>query len=161
MANTSDNQTMGDALGTQALEPQADAPNEVYRLKIYPATQLPEQYHNLVVAPFLNSLRYGNDLFKLIDKEAYYSAYSRFITILLSRPMCAVKLAVLEDDTVLGWSMYEGKTLHYVWVKKEVRRQGIGRSLLPEVVDTISHVTNKGLNIWVNKWPEWRFNPFA
>lgn len=147
-------------MGVKELEPKTDEANEVYRLKVYPATSLPEDMRNLVIAPMLNSLRYGNDMFKLIDKAAYYNTYSKYVKILLSRPTCAVKMAILSDDTVLGWSLFEGKTLHYVWVKKEVRRQGIGRSLLPEVFDTISHVTNVALNIWVHKYPEAKFDPF-
>jgi len=109
----------------------------------------------------LNSLRYGNDLFKLIDQDAYYKNYGNYISALLARPEMKVKLAVLNDDTVLGWSLYMNKTVHYVWVKSEVRRQGIGKSLLPNEFDTISHITNKGINIWINKYPKVRFDPFA
>ena len=53
------------------------------------------------------------------------------------------------------------KTIHYIWVKNEVRRQGIGKALMPKEFDTISHITNKGISIWVNHFPEVKFNPFA
>lgn len=123
---------------------------------------LPEEYKNVILAPFLNSLRYGNDMFKLIDKESYYSAYSKYINLLLQKPTTRVNFAQLKDDTVLGWCLYEtSNILHYTWVKKEVRRQGIGRAILPKEFDTITHITNKGLNIWINKFPTVRLNPFA
>lgn len=109
----------------------------------------------------MNSLRYGNDLFKLMDKDSYYEAYSRYIDSILHKPTSTIRIAALDDETVLGWSLSEDKIVHYVWVKKEVRRQGIARSLLPKEFDTITHITNVGMNIWVNKFPQVRFNPFA
>jgi len=132
-----------------------------YKVITYPASQLPQSFLNVIIAPFMNSLRYGNYMFKLIDKQAFYRAYKIYIDMLLSRPESVIKMALLNDDTVLGWSLFENKTLHYIWVKKEVRRQGIGKSLLPKEFDKISHITNKGLNIWVSKFPEVRFDPFA
>jgi len=132
-----------------------------YGIIFYQAQNLPNEFKNLIIAPFLNSLRYGNDLFKLVDKRSYYSNYGQYIELLLKRPDSRVCIAILSDKTVLGWSLVQKNVVHYVWVKKEVRRQGIGRSLLPKEFDTISHITNKGLNIWVNKFPNVRFDPWA
>jgi hypothetical protein len=152
---------MGNEMGNQKLESTANEPQERYRLISYKGSVIPSDLRNLIIAPFLNSLRYGNDLFKLIDKDAFYFSYGKFIDVLLQRPNASVKFAILDDETVLGWCMSEQKILHYIWVKKEVRRQGIGKALMPKDFDTISHITNKGINIWVNYYPEKRFNPFA
>lgn len=132
-----------------------------YRIVVYLASQLPKDFKNLIMGPFLNSLRYGNDLFKLIDKDSYYSSYAKYIELLLQRPNTRLKIAVLSDETVLGWCMFENTVVHYIWVKEHQRRQGIARSLLPREFDTITHITNKGINIWVNKFPEVRFDPWA
>ena len=148
-------------MGNQKLELTTNEPQERYRLVTHYGATLPEEFRNLVIAPFLNSLRYGNDLYKLIDKNAYYLAYPKYIESLLQRPYSVVKLAILNDMTVLGWCLMENKTIHFVWVKKEVRRQGICQALLPKAFDTISHITNKGINIWVNHYPDAKFNPFA
>lgn len=148
-------------MGNQKLELTTNEPQESYRIKHYNFESLPDDFRNLIIAPFLNSLRYGNDLYKLIDKDAYYSSYTKYIEILMRRPDCLVTIALLNDNTALGWCMHERKTIHYVWVKKEVRRQGIGRSLMPKEFDTISHITNKGINIWVNHYPNVKFDPFA
>jgi GNAT superfamily N-acetyltransferase len=156
---------MADHMGDQDLELASegakDEVDEGYVIKHHPASLLPEEYKNLIRAPFLNSLRYGNDLYKLIDKDAYYISYGKYIEHLLQRPRSIVTLAILDDNTVLGWSLYEGETVHYVWVKKEVRRQGIAKELLPDKFSVITHITNTGINIWVNKFPLVRFNPFA
>lgn len=155
---------MADQMGGKNLESTSKGTKKVesgYVIKTHAANVLPDEYKNLIKAPFLNSLRYGNDLYKLIDKEAYFTSYGNYIEHLLKRPRSMVSLAVLDDGTILGWSLYEGSTLHYVWVKKEVRRQGIAKELLVNKVNTISHITNTGINIWVNKMPEVIFNPFA
>lgn len=148
-------------MGNQKLESETTKPEEKYKLITYPAIQLPEEYTHLIKAPFLNLLRYGNDLFKLVDKEAYFPNYGRYIDSLMKRKNSVVKLAVLDDETVLGWSLFEERVVHFVWVKNEVRRQGIGKSLLPKEFDTITHITNKGMNIWAAKFPEVKFNPWA
>lgn len=145
------------------VEEKGDDLEEVdsYKIRKFKATDLPNDFRNLIIAPFKNSLRYGNDLFKLIDRDAYYEAYDKYIHILLGRPDSIITLAILDDETVLGWCLYERDVIHYVWVKKEVRRQGIGISLLPKTFNVISHVTNIGINIWVNKFPNVRLNPFV
>lgn len=146
-------------MGNQVLDAKADE-SEKYKIITIPASQLPIDHKNLIIGPFLNSLRYGNDLFKLIDQDDYYSHYAKYIDSLLARPTSTIKMAVLDDDTVLGWSLLDHKLVHYIWVKKEVRRQGIGKSLLPKEFDTITHITRVGINIWVSKYQHVRFNPF-
>jgi GNAT superfamily N-acetyltransferase len=154
---------MADEMGHQILDQTTDEPEieSNYILIRYAGNQVPSSLISLIKAPFLNSLRYGNDYFKVIDKEAYFPNYEKYIEIILSKPSTLVKLAVLKDETVLGWSIFENKTVHYVWVKKELRRQGIGKSLLPEEFDTITHLTRVGMSIWASRYPYVRFNPWA
>lgn len=147
-------------MGSEDLESKANEPQENYRIVNHSAVHLPKDFRNLVIAPFLNSLKQTNDFFKLIDRDAYYIAYKKYVENLLNRPNSIVKLAMLSDETVLGWSLIENKTLHYIWVKNEVRRRGIGQSLLPKEFDTISHLTNKGLRLWVTHYPGVKFDPF-
>jgi GNAT superfamily N-acetyltransferase len=153
---------MAKQVGDKELEFETNDLEKVahYKLVKYPANQLPGEYRNLVIAPFKTTLRYGNDLFKLIDKEAYFEKYSKYIDILLQRPDSIITLAVL-DDVILGWCLYERTIVHYIWVKKEVRRQGIGQALLPKYFGIISHITNIGLKLWANYYPLVRFDPFV
>lgn len=135
-----------------------------YRVVLYFAG-LPERYRALVFSKWLRSLRYGNDYFRLIEAPAYYKSYHAYIEGILSSPSAAVRLAVLADDpdVVLGFSVARGTgtVLDYVHVQKDMRRQGIGRMLVPPGVTTITHVTKTGLSIWGSKYPQWAFNPFA
>jgi hypothetical protein len=129
----------------------------------YGAQKLPKDYLGLIYAKWLRSLRYGNDLFRLIDAEGYYRSYHRVISGLLERPDTMVRLAVLTDDpdVVLGFSVSRNETLDYVYVNKDYRRMKIGTQLVPSQTKVITHVTKTGLTIWGSKYREWKFNPFV
>lgn len=134
-----------------------------YKIIKFKASELPEQYRNMVFSKMLRSLRFGNEYFKLIEPGIYYDIYNTYIKSLLSRPSAVVNLAVLSDDldVVLGWSLIEPKKLHYVHVQKDMRNQGIGQELCKEPFDTITHITLKGVNLWNKYYREVKFNPFS
>ncbi len=136
-----------------------------YKIIAFKAEDLPKDYSGLIYSKWLRSLRYGNDYFKLIHPEAFYRSYERYISTILDAPNAVVRLAVLTDDqdVALGFCVYRGSTLDYVHVHKHQRRLGIARNLIPDGIDTITHVTKTGLSIWGSKpkCREWKFNPFA
>jgi hypothetical protein len=149
----------------QALETKSDDVKEVdatYSIHSYAGASLPDSYRNLVFSKWLRSLRYGNEYFRLVDSDAYFSTYQRFITALLSKPETVVKLAVLTEspDVVLGFSVIRNDTLDYIHVHKDMRKQGIGTSLFPKNITTITHITNIGMSIWSSKLSNVKFNPF-
>ena len=124
--------------------------------------EAPGAYSHFIYSKWLRSLRYGNDYFKLVDSDAYYNAYHRYIENILTNPETTVRLAVLTDDkdVILGFSVANASTLHYVYVHKDQRRLGIGTKLLPPHIDSISHLTRTGLIIWASKYAHLKFNPF-
>lgn len=119
-------------------------------------------YKALVIAFWLRCLRQGSEFFSMTDPEIYYKAYSRVITSLLARPETTVRVAVLSDDhdVAAGWSVFEGGVLHFVFVKKEARKSGVGRALLPKGIHTFTHMTKMGRTIWKKKFKTVKFNPF-
>lgn len=123
---------------------------------------IPANYNNLIYSKWLRSLRFGNDYFKLIDSDSYFKVYDKYIESILHRPDTIVRFAVVtnEKDTVLGFSVTEKDTLHYVYVHKYNRKQGIGTSLVPKIVNNITHLTKTGMSIWTSKLPHAKFNPF-
>lgn len=125
--------------------------------------EVPEAYRNLIYAKWMRSLRYGNDFFKLVDPEAFYDSYQQYIATILNMPRTVVRLALLSDnrDVVLGFSVHRGPILDYVHVHRSLRMMKIGTSLLPQNVDTITHLTRTALSIWGSKYKHWKFNPFA
>ncbi len=134
--------------------------------KIIPVFSLDDHpgYEGYIFAHFMHSLRKGNELFKLVDKDAFYENYHRFIQNLLQRPEIQIRFAVLSDDpdVVLGFSLLEKNVIHYVFVAPDFRKQGIGKDLsliLSERFNYMTHLTNDALLIWP-KYPSLTFNPF-
>lgn len=70
-----------------------------------------------------------------------------------------VKVACLEEepDVVLGYAVYEGETLHWVFVKKAWRKLEIASKLVPKKISRITHITKLGKSL---KDKEWVFDPF-
>ena len=153
---------MADAMGSETLVGKADeAQKEHYRIVTFNSKDCPEDFKPKIIANFLNSLRYGNDYFKLIDKDNYFPNYTKYVNLLLSKPTTFVRFALLSDETIIGWSIFEGPLLHYVFVNKDVRRNGISKALLPTNVKSFTHITNKAIGIWLKHYPEARFNPLG
>ena len=127
-----------------------------------------DNYKALVLATWLRGLKHGNEFFDLADSKTYYTVYSKILLALFKRPECRVRLAVLTDDedVAIGYSIYEGKVLHFIFVraggKKEEsgRRQGIGTALFPPGMEVITHYTRIGKSIWKKNYKELKFNPF-
>lgn len=137
-------------------EPQAS-----YEIVAFAGKAIPENFKGHVFSRWLKSLRYGNDFFRLINSDDYFKAYQKYIHDLLNRPGSVLRIALLPDrDTILGWSLIEGRALHYVWVDKDQRNKGIGSNLVPVKIEVISHLTKAGMKIWNAKLPEAVFNPF-
>lgn len=153
-------------MGNTQLEQEAVDEQKIdssYTVIKYPGAQLPQEYHNMILSKWLRTLRSGNDYFKLIDSVLYHSIYKDYILSVMSRPATLINLAVLTDDhdVVLGWSIVQATTLHYIYTHVDVRRQGIARALTPKHTDTISHVTKSGISFWAAVIPNAKFNPFV
>lgn len=125
-----------------------------------------EQYKALILATWLRSLKHGSEFFGMVDGKTFFEVYRRVVMALLNRSTASVRLAVLGDDhdVVVGWSVFEGKVLHFVYVRPgeknmSPRRHGIGTALVPKDFEVITHMTRIGKSIW-KKYPEVKFNPF-
>lgn len=134
-----------------------------YTIFRYSGEVLPFEFRNFVLANWLRSFRRGNDYMKLTDTVSYYAMYQLYIYKILDLPETSVRIASLTDDPdiALGFSVSRGNILDFVFVRKENRKFGIGKSLIPEGINTITHLTRTGMSIWNNKYPSWKFNLFA
>ncbi len=134
-----------------------------YKIITKKGRDISQSIMNLILAKWMRSLKRGNDYFKLADSDSYYAAYELYIKSILNYFNTEIELAVLSDDedVVLGFCVHQGPILHYVFVQKDLRSQGIARSLINFPVEIITHLTKIGLSIWNNKLPNAKFNPFA
>lgn len=128
----------------------------------YLGLTLPRTYTNFVISRWSKSYRYGNDYIKLIDSDSYFATYTTYIMRLLTQRETMVRIACLADepDTALGFSVTRGNILDYVHVHKDARKHGIGSLLIPDGIETITHLTKTGLKLWPTKMPKVIFDPF-
>jgi len=110
-----------------------------------------------IFATWLRGLYHGNAFFSEIEKDAYFTNYHKVIAAILFK--ADVRVACLFDapEVVLGYSVSSPTVLHWVFVKKSWRKLGIGKSLVPPTVQSVTHLTKLGSKL---KPAHWTFNPF-
>ncbi len=115
---------------------------------------------SFIYSSWLKGLRFGNKWFEAIDQDTYFQRYHDVIEALLSRPDTSVKVACLveDPDVILGYSVYTGQTVHFVFVKRAWRGIGIARSLVPPDLTTVTHLTDSGKAILIKH--HLKFDPF-
>lgn len=118
--------------------------------------------YNFVKATWIKALRFGNQWFARTEGPSYYKAYSKVLDSLLSTPTVQVAIASLSDepDVILGYSVYRGTTLDFVYVKKAWRNIGIAKSLVPKTIKKVTHLTETGKSI-LERYPNVSFDPFS
>lgn len=119
---------------------------------------------NFVYSTFLRGLYYGDSWFTHIPKNIFMENYHTILDRLLESPNTQIKVACLKEDqeVILGYSILNtgGTALHWVFTKSAWRNIGIAKSLVPESVSTVTHLTKVGIGI-LNKRRNVVFNPFA
>lgn len=136
---------------------------ETVEIRAYKGPELPEQYANFVRDRWLKTYKKCNKFMSLVDPASYYRAYPQYIRTILAKKTTTVRLAMLaeDEDVLLGFSVSDGPILHYVNVPLDYRSQGIGRKLVPFVVERFTHITETGMALWTKKVPKAIFDPFA
>jgi hypothetical protein len=115
-----------------------------------------------IYTTFLKGLRYGNSVFGFVDQEIYFRVYHQIIEHLLRKPGTTIRIACLKEDPeiILGYSISEGSTVHWIFIKQAWRQIGLMKDLLPDSFEWVSHITTVGKQILGKKYPKVRFNPF-
>ena len=100
-----------------------------------------------IYSTWLRGLYYGNDWFRKIDKKSFFDKYRLVVGQLLLKSN--VRVAVLEEDpdVIVGYVVYSGHTLHWVYVKKNWRRLGVGRALIPDGIEVVTHLTKRAAKV--------------
>lgn len=133
--------------------------NGLYKIRDYR-----EDDKSFVLATFLRGLYYGDSWFKLIPKQIFMQNYKLIAERVVVSPKVTIKIACLPDepDVILGYSMMSSdyKTVHWVYVKSVWRLKGIGKSLIPENPENVTHLSELGNRLLEEKYKETIFNPF-
>lgn len=116
---------------------------------------------NFIYASWLRGLYYGNTFFGEIPKDIFMSKYHKALEGILLR--ATVRVACLKEDpeVILGYSVSRtteaGETLDWLFVKSAWRRIGIGKSLVPNKIQAVTHMTKVGRSL---KPKDCIYNPF-
>lgn len=119
---------------------------------------------SFILATFLRGLYYGDSWFSLIPKDIFMDHYKVYAKTFITSPNTTVKVACLPEDpdVILGYSIMSNDftRLDWVYVKKDWRNKGIGRSLVPQYLTTVTHLSELGKKL-LPKFEHCVFNPFA
>lgn len=117
---------------------------------------------NFIYVSWLKNLRYSNEWFGMIEQDVYFKNYHSVIERILKKPSISVKIACLKEDSdvILGYAVYEGNRLDYLYVKSAWRAIGLSKMLLgSNKIEVVTHITDVAKAI-LKKHPEIKFNPF-
>lgn len=117
---------------------------------------------SFILATFLRGLYYGNSLFRLIPSKIFYPRYHDIVERLIDSPNSITMVACLKDapEVVLGYSIVTNSTrLDWVFVKRPWRKIGIAKLLVPDTIQSVSHITEAGKSI-LAKHKNVVFDPF-
>jgi GNAT superfamily N-acetyltransferase len=133
-------------------------------MQAFELRQMDRGDESFVFATWLKSHRQSR-FASVIPADAYFRGHHLVIERILARPSVRATVAhpVGERDTILGYSVSEGSTIHWVYVKLPFRGLGIARALLGDIDvphATISHLT-KDAEKALLRWPCIIHNPYA
>lgn len=131
---------------------------------LYDIRELKSGDENFVLATFLRGIYYGDSWFSQIPKQIFMDNYKKVAEVLVNdRTRTCIQVACLKEDldTIIGYSILstDYQTIHYVYVKANWRKRGIGRSLLPQYPSAVTHLTELGKQL-LPKFKDCMFNPF-
>jgi GNAT superfamily N-acetyltransferase len=117
--------------------------------------------HPFIYATWLRGYRQSRFADR-VPASVYFAAHHQVVERLLARSRVLVATPAGDDSTVLGYSVVEGATVHFVYIKLAFRKLGIARRLL-DGVDvphcSASHVT-KDAEEAMRRWPCIVYNPY-
>lgn len=115
---------MNDLLTTRAVKPEDEA---------------------FIYSTWLRGLYFGNAWFRQISKVDYFEKYRKVIEYLLKTAKVTIVCLIEDPEVIVAYSVAspDNSTLHWLYVKRNWRGQGIGKGLVPTNVEKVTHLTEK------------------
>jgi hypothetical protein len=118
---------------------------------------------NFILSTFLLGLYYGDSVFSNMEKDTFMKGYHIIAETLVDSSNTSLWVACLKEDptTILGYALLNATAtaVHFTFVKKPWRHIGIMKSLIPDTINSCTHLTKVGLSL-IKKNPKIVFNPF-
>lgn len=119
---------------------------------------------NFVFSTALSGLYYGDSWFSKVKKIIFLSNYRQILKGIIAKPTTQIRVACIKDDPneIKGYAILvnNGQALMWVFVKKDWRKNGIAKALIPSTVTEVTNLTHLGA-ILIKKYPNLSFNPFV
>lgn len=145
--------------------------SELQRKDLIQTRSYMEEDRNFILATWLRGAYYGDSWFSLIPKNIFMEQYHKVLENFLLRAGVNIQVACLKEDpeVILGYSVSRNikngeadiSILDWVFVKSAWRKIGIAKMLMPNRINTVTHLTKAGLSIMKQKLPDTIFNPFT
>lgn len=117
---------------------------------------------SFIFATWLRNLFHSSPMFKYMEKNVFMKHYHNVLTAMFTRDYVNVVVACMKDDpdTILGYAILskDNKALHWIYIKKNWRKIGLAKDLVPETVTHVTHITDTGASI-IEKY-KLEYNPF-
>ena len=112
---------------------------------------------HFICGTWLPGLYYGNPFYREIDRVAFFENYIIAVQYILKKSHVLIACLNEDPDVILGYAVFNGNVLHWVYVKKPWRNIGIAKKLVPIDIETVTHLTTVGKDIIKHSKI---FNPF-
>lgn len=98
---------------------------------------------------------------KHVDSGVYFSGQHKLIELILQKSHAVIICPEDDQETILGYMVYSGNTLHWIYVKSVFRNLGMAKTLLTLIpfVQQYSHFTAAVYFLFPDKTVQ--FNPYA
>jgi hypothetical protein len=119
---------------------------------------------NFVFSTALAGLYFGDSWFSKIKKAIFINNYRKILQGIIDKPSTQIRVACIRDspDEIKGYCILvnNAQALMWVFVKKDWRKNGIAKALVPNTVIEVTNLTELG-EILMKKYPHLSFNPFV
>lgn len=113
---------------------------------------------NFLLSTMLKGLYYGSKFWGLVDQDSFFTNYEPYLKTAMINNNISIACLADDPDIILGYSVYKGSNLQFIFVKKSYRKLGVGKLLYPSGIETVSHLTDIGNSIRLKLGL--KFNPF-
>lgn len=124
----------------------------------------PTEDENFIFSTALAGLYYGDSWFAKIKKTLFITQYRKVLQAMIAKPTTCVRIACMKEDPteIKGYSITvnHDHALAWVFVKKDWRKNGIAKTLVPTTVTEVTNLTALG-EVLMKKYPHLSFNPFV
>lgn len=117
---------------------------------------------SFIMSSWLKGNYYKNPYFVNMEQDLYFKEYAKHIESILFTPGVMIDIACDKEDPswIVGYMIYRGPVLYWIFVKNDFRNKGIATLLAKDKnITTTTALTKSGQAIGKSKGVI--FNPFA